>query len=105
MNVSGDMGLNRSPNKPVNGAVPTDPSQFTKALQNAATYLQTVVPAAHEAGQMALAKKKEKDSVYRVGEVAEMAPDEEQESVHQIVQKIAARVRTIAELERKTLGL
>ena len=105
MNVSGDASLRHS-SKPGSVPVPTDPAQFTKALQSAVTYLQTVVvPAANEAGQMALAKKKEKDSIYRVSEVEEMKDDGEVEPVHKIVQQIAARIRTIAEIERKTLGL
>jgi len=106
VNVSGDASFNRQSAKPGPGTAPTDPSQFTKALQSAATYLQTVVvPAANEAGQMALAKKKEKDSIYRVSEVEEMKDEDEAEPVHKIVQQIAARIRTIAEIEQRTLGL
>jgi len=78
---------------------------FTKALSNAATQLQLVVPAAHEAGQMALSKKKEKNSIYRVKEIDEMTEDDETESVQKIVSDMAKQIRNLAELERKNLGL
>ncbi|NBV82625.1 hypothetical protein EBR57_00660 [bacterium] len=106
MNVSGDSALNnRMQNRPSSTPTPMDPSQFTQALKMAASHVQTVVPAANEAGKMALAKKKEKDSIYRVNEASEMGDDEESESVHQIVQQIARRVKNLVEIERQTLGL
>ena len=106
MNVAGDSGVsNRMQSRSVPIATSSDPSQFTQALKAAASYVQTVVPAANEAGKMALAKRKEKDSIYRVNEATEMGEDEESESVHRIVKQIARRVNTLVEIERQNLGL
>ena len=55
--IGGDMDHGRPRSMPTPST--TDPSQFTKALQQAAAHIH-IVPATIEAGQLALAKKKEK---------------------------------------------
>jgi hypothetical protein len=101
--IGGDMDHGRPRSMPTPST--TDPSQFTKALQQAAAHIH-IVPATIEAGQLALAKKKEKDSIYRVNEVGELVEEDEPvDSVDKVVQEIAQRIRLIAEIERKSIGL
>ncbi|NDC82439.1 hypothetical protein EB093_02080 [bacterium] len=104
MNVSGEFSsAPRGPKAPAPSA--TDPSQFTQALRHATTQVQSVVPAAQHAGQMSLAKKKEKKNLDRVAEVEALAAENGDETIDQIVAKIASHIRTLSHYEQQNLGL
>ncbi|NBV43039.1 hypothetical protein EBR96_09780 [bacterium] len=103
MNVSGsENSLRQAQTKAA--MVATDAAIFTKALNDAHHQLN-IVPAAAEASQMALAKKKEETSITRVQKTKEHDDEDETPSVYATVMALKKKIRLLSAAEQRGLGL